>query len=350
MFCRKQPIDKQAASACPGIEKNRDDCMDALLLASCLLFTVVAFAVGLIASKEDQLVQQRISGLAAGPTLEKNNRILRQKQLEGSFYERVVFPLAQKIFDKTQAFIPLSSKSWVRMKLIQAGYLKPHYQKVFLGVQLLTSCCLFGLLLSFVTLFGKVPPMVGFIISGIFGVAGYVLPMLWLMQQAKKRQDSIQKSLPDFLDLLVICVEAGLGLDIAINKISQLKSVRTSTYLREELVRYTKDIAFGKPRKESLLDMAGRTGVEDLNVIINALVQAYEMGTGVAHTLRVQSDSMRVKRLQKAEEKANKIPVKMVLPIYIFLFPAIFLTIFGPIGMILVKTVVKIFSQMDTFE
>jgi tight adherence protein C len=92
--------------------------------------------------------------------------------------------------------------------------------------------------------------------------------------------------------------------------------------------------------------MAERTGVEDLNTIINSIVNAYEMGSSVAHTLRVQADSLRVKRLMKAEEKANKIPVKMVIPIYVFLFPAIFVCIFGPIGMIMVDAVVKIFSSV----
>ncbi len=92
--------------------------------------------------------------------------------------------------------------------------------------------------------------------------------------------------------------------------------------------------------------MAERTGVDDLNSIINAIIQAYEMGTSVAHTLRVQSDSLRVKRLSQAEEKANKIPVKMVIPIYVFLFPAIFVCIFGPIGMVMVEAVMNIMGKV----
>ncbi len=308
-----------------------------------LVVTVALLMVGMKFNKEDEQVQERISELSQRETKKHSNR---KKQLESSFESRVLFPFAQMIFDKIQAFIPLSSKSWVKTKLIQAGYQKPHYQKVFLGIQFLCTVVLFGVLFSFIAIFGKVNGMLGLVIAAVFGLAGYGLPMLWLMQQAQKRQDSIQKSLADFLDLLVICVEAGLGLDVAINKITNMKSVKTSVYLREELNRYTRDVGFGRARKDALLDMADRTGVDDFNTIVNAIVQSYEMGSSVAHSLRVQSDSLRVKRLAKAEEKANKIPVKMVIPIYIFLFPAIFVCIFGPIGMIMFEAVIKIFSNV----
>jgi tight adherence protein C len=318
--------------------------MEILLPVLCIALTIAFLLMGVKANKEDEQVQSRISELSRREGQKKHQ--MRQKQLESSFNERVLFPMTQMIFDKFQAVIPLTSKSWVRTKLIQAGYQKPHYQKVFLGTQLLCTVVLFCALFAITALFGKVSGVLGLVIAGFFALAGYGLPMAWLMQQAQKRQESIQKSLPDFLDLLVICVEAGLGLDVAINKITNLKSVKTSNYLREELQRYTRDVGFGKPRKDALLDMAERTGLDDFNTIINAIVQAYEMGTSVAHTLRVQSDSLRVKRLTKAEEKANKIPVKMVIPIYVFLFPAIFVCIFGPIGLIMAHAIVDIFSSV----
>ncbi len=316
--------------------------MQPILALFCIIGMITFLILGLKANQEDEKVQKRISSLTHR---EGKKHTTRQKQLENSFSERVLFPLAQMIFDKTQSVIPLSSKSWVRSKLIQAGYQKPHYQKVFLGIQLLCSVVLFSLLFGLSSLIGKFGGGIGITVALVFGLAGYGLPMLWLLQQAQKRQKSIQQSLADFLDLLVICVEAGLGLDVAINKITSLKSVKTSTYLREELNRYTRDVGFGKARKEALLDMAERTGLDDFNAIINAIVQSYEMGTSVAQTLRVQSDSLRVKRLNQAEEKANKIPVKMVIPIYVFLFPAIFVCIFGPIGMIMVEAFMKILGS-----
>lgn len=323
---------------------NIGDAMHVIIPVLCVGLAIALGLMGVKANKEDEQLQSRISELSRQ---EVKKHTVRKKQLESSFNDRVLFPMAQMIFDKTQAVIPLTSKSFVRAKLIQAGYQKPHYQKVFLGIQLLCTVVLFCAFFSFTALFGKVPPTVGFIVAAVFGGAGYGLPLLWLMQQAQKRQESIQKSLPDFLDLLVICVEAGLGLDVAINKITNLKSVKTSAYLREELTRYTRDVGFGKARKDALMDMAERTGLDDFNTIINAIVQAYEMGTSVASTLRVQSDSLRVKRLMKAEEKANKIPVKMVIPIYVFLFPAIFVCIFGPIGLVMFHAIMDIFNHVD---
>ncbi|HEY9746691.1 MAG TPA: type II secretion system F family protein [Oculatellaceae cyanobacterium] len=316
--------------------------MDALLPIICIGLTIVFLLLGIKSNQEDQKVLSRISELSQKSVSKKPT--MRKKQLESSFGERVLFPLAQMVFERTQSIIPLSSKSWVKAKLIQAGYQKPHYPKIFLGIQLLCTITLFSAIFGFSALFGKINGVMGLMIAIAFGIAGYGLPMLWLVQQAQKRQEGIQKSLADFLDLLVICVEAGLGFDVAINKITNLKTVKTSSFLREELIRYTKDIGFGRPRKEALLDMAERTGVEDFNSIINAIVQSYEMGSSVAHTLRVQADALRVKRLTKAEEKANKIPVKMVIPIYVFLFPAIFTCIFGPIGMVMLEAIVKIFA------
>ncbi len=325
--------------------------MEMIVLVICVVaFLGMLVGAAVLNQSENKEVAERVSKLGGTAQPEDARKLLRKKDLEKSFTERVVFPLATRIFDQTQQFIPLGSKSFVKSKLVQAGFLKPHYPKVFLGIQLLSSIVIFGFLFAVTTLIGRVDWGIGVAISLIFGLAGYGLPLVWLMQQAGKRQESIQKSLPDFLDVLVICVEAGLGLDMAISKIANMNTAKTSTYLREELLRYNKDVAFGRPRKEAMLDMAKRTGVDDFNTIINALVQAYEMGSSVAHTLRVQADTLRVKRLQKAEEKANKIPVKMVIPIYVFLFPAIFVTIFGPIGMVLVDTVVTLFGGMDTLR
>ncbi|WP_373532091.1 type II secretion system F family protein [Vampirovibrio sp.] len=316
--------------------------MQLILILLCLLGTIAFLLMGIKANQEDEQVQARISALSRRETKKHTSR---QKQLENSFSHRVLFPFAQMIFDKTQSIIPLSSKSWVKSKLIQAGYQKARYQKVFLGIQLLCTVVLFGVFFSLISMVGKFSGGVGVAVAIAFGLAGYGIPMLWLTQQAQKRQNGIQKSLADFLDLLVICMEAGLGLDVAINKITSLKSVKTSAYLQEELNRYTRDVGLGRSRKDALLDMAERTGVDDFNAIINAIIQSYEMGTSVAHTLRVQSDSLRVKRLTQAEETANKIPVKMVIPIYIFLFPAIFVCIFGPIGMVMLEAVKQILSS-----
>jgi tight adherence protein C len=307
--------------------------------------TLVLLVLGIKTNQADGQVRERIGTLSNAR--EKKALVSRSRQLEDSFQQRLIFPLAQLVFEKMQSFIPLSNRSWVKSKLIQAGYQKSHYPRIFLGIQLLCAAAGFSLLFVFTVLFGKVSGSMGLIISLAFGGMGYGLPLLWLVQHAQKRQENIQKSLADFLDLLVICVEAGLSLDVAIQKITSIQSVRTSSYLKEELLHYTKDVGLGRARRDALLDMAERAGVDDFNTLINAVIQSMEMGSSIAHTLRVQSDALRVKRLSKAEEKANKIPVKMVLPIYIFLFPAIFVCIFGPIGMVMVEAIGKISNNVQ---
>ncbi|MBY0450237.1 MAG: type II secretion system F family protein [Cyanobacteria bacterium] len=324
--------------------------MEIALLLLCMIGTVLMGVLGIKSTQQEaSTVQLRISAMTQTnyPGYDPSKQLLRDQALKQSFNERVLFPFAQSIFDKTQQFIPLTSQSWVKKKLIQAGYHKPHYPKIFLGIQLICTLTIFGTLFAITSLFGQFGGMISILVSGFFGMSGYIMPMLWLFQQAQKRQESIQKSLPDFLDLLIICVEAGLGLDTAIHKIVQINNERTSSFLRDELIRYNNDLALGKPRRDAMVDMAIRTGVEDLQMIMNALVQAFEMGSSVAFTLRVQADTLRNKRLQKAEEKANKVAVKMVLPIYIFLFPAIFVTIFGPIGLIMINTIMEIFSKVS---
>lgn len=302
--------------------------MELIVLGILVFLTLGMAAFGIIRTQSENQVKARVSSLNASPS----NTVLhgRKKDLNDSFTQRVVIPLAQNISDKIQTLIPLSGKSWIRQKLVEAGYSKPQYVKTFMGVHCLSTLVPSGFILFLLLVTQSVSGVVGILLLLMFGGMGFAFPLLWLIQQATKRQDSIRKALPDFLDLLVICVEAGLGLDIAIAKIAKIESVQTSEYLKEELIRYTKDIGFGKPRKDALLDLATRTGVEDLNAVVNALVQSYEMGTGVVQTLKVQSEGLRQKRLHRAEAAANKISVKMVLPIYMFFFPGIFIVILGP--------------------
>lgn len=317
------------------------------LLVGVLIFVSLGLAVyGWVMSRNQKQVSERIETLSAASdgavTIRTNTR---QKQLDDSFNQRVLFPIAQTISERIQQFIPLSSKSWIKRKLVQGGYTQPQHLKLFIGIHALMSVGPVLLMLGVFMMKGSIDQG-GFFYLILLGGSGFIFPILWLLQQSGRRQTSIQKALPDFIDLLVICVEAGLGLDTAIAKIASLEGIQTSEYLREELVRYTRDVGFGKPRKQALLDLADRTGVEDLNGIIASIVQAYEMGTGVTHTLKIQSDMLRQKRLTRAEEKANKIGVKMVLPIYFFFFPSIFMIILGPLLLHVYQQVVTIMGNV----
>ncbi len=313
--------------------------MELIFLAVLIFLTLSMAVVGIIKSQNESQVKARVSNLNAAGTAASSVLSGRQKKLDDNFTQRVMIPFAQLLSDKIQLIIPMSGKSWIRQKLIQAGYMKPQYVRTFMGVHAISTMLPLGFMLFLMLVTHNISGLVAFLLIIFFTGMGFAFPLLWLIQQAQKRQDSIRKALPDFLDLLVICVEAGLGLDIAISKISKIESVQTSEFLREELIRYTKDIGFGKPRKEALMDLANRTGVEDLNAIVNALVQSYEMGTGVVQALKVQSEGLRQKRLHRAEAAANKISVKMVLPIYLFFFPGIFIVILGPMILYAIKQI-----------
>lgn len=313
-----------------------------VILVAILIFVTLGLLVfGVLQAQSQKQVMERVSGVDAA-TGAVSSAVLsggRKRQLNDSFTQRIVIPFAQNLSDKIQTVIPLSGKSWIRQKLVQAGYGKPQHLKTFIGVHCLSTFMLPGMMLGLLLLLQSTSLGTATMVVVLFGAMGFAMPIVWLIQQATKRQDSIRKALPDFLDLLVICVDAGLGLDIAIAKISRIESIQTSEYLREELIRYTKDINFGKPRKDALMALANRTGVDDLTTIVTALVQSYEMGTGVTQTLKVQSEALRQKRLHRAEAQANKISVKMVLPIYLFFFPGIFIVILGPLILSTIMTI-----------
>jgi tight adherence protein C len=163
---------------------------------------------------------------------------------------------------------------------------------------------------------------------GIIGcLIGYMLPNSWLKAKAKQRQKEIQHSLPDVLDLLTVSVEAGLGFDAALLKVVE----KQKGVLAEEFLRVLQEIKMGRPRRESLRDLARRNKpAEDLSNVVASLVQADQLGISIGGVLRNQAQQIRQKQRQRAEEKAQKAPVKMMIPLVFFVFPSIFIIVLGP--------------------
>lgn len=155
---------------------------------------------------------------------------------------------------------------------------------------------------------------------------GFILPQMWLSSKIKRRQDNILKALPDALDLLVICVEAGLGFDMAMGKVYE----KWDNELAIGFGRVLREIQLGKIRRDALRDMSDRMDVPDMTAFIAAIIQADQLGVSMSRILRVQSDQMRVKRRQRAQEKAHQAPVKMMLPMVFLIFPSIWLVLLGP--------------------
>jgi tight adherence protein C len=160
----------------------------------------------------------------------------------------------------------------------------------------------------------------------IAAFAGYILPQFVLGKKLKKRQEDILVSLPYSIDILSISVEAGMGFDAAVGY--TMRKIKGP--LAEEFSKTLNEIRLGKPRLEALEDLGNRTGVEDLKTFITAVVHASRLGGSITNTLRIQADSIRVRRRQRAQEQAMKAPIKIVFPLVLFIFPALFVVLLGP--------------------
>lgn len=168
-----------------------------------------------------------------------------------------------------------------------------------------------------------------FLMVLVAGITGFLLPDFVLRRKIRKRQEEITDALPDGLDLLVVCVEAGLGLNAAFIKITEEFKL-SSPALSEEFDIVNREMVAGKPRQEALRALTERTGVEDVKSLVAMLVQTEKLGTSLAQSLRVHSDSLRLRRRQKAEEAAAKTTIKLVFPLVFLMFPALFIVILGP--------------------
>jgi tight adherence protein C len=249
--------------------------------------------------------------------------------------ERVLEPLSR--------LIPKSPKEIgsTAQKLMRAGYRSRSAVTIFFGLKM--ALIIAAPLLLFLSGVMQQMPTENLFIALVTCVGGgYILPDFILSTRVRARQERIQLALPDALDLLVVCVEAGLGLDQAILKTSEELRV-THPDICDELNLVTLELRAGKPRKEALKNLADRTGVEDINGLVSMLIQTDKFGTSIAQSLRVHSDSLRTKRRQRAEEKAHKVSVKLVFPLVFLIFPAMFVVILGPGA---IKIVNQLFPAM----
>jgi len=226
----------------------------------------------------------------------------------------------------------IAPDSWasgsLRAKLAHAGYREPTAVIFFLGIRITAAVSMFavGLILA------ALAELNGILITlmGLWGwVFGWVIPGFILRTQVKKRQKEIQKALPDALDLLVICVEAGLGLNQALMRVAA-EMRHHSTIMTDEIVLTNLQIRAGTPRDQAMMEMAYRTGVPDVRSLVTMLVQTERFGTSIARSLRIHADSLRTRRRQRAEEAAAKTTIKLVFPLAMCIFPALFVVILGP--------------------
>ncbi len=211
-----------------------------------------------------------------------------------------------------------------QLLMMRAGYRSPQALLAMRGFKLLTPIFFVGFV--FATGLYRWNP---YMIPAIAAVVGYLFPEMFLGWRVSARQHRLRRGLPDGLDLLVICVEAGLGLDQALMKVAQELRI-THHELSEELQLVNLEMRIGKTRIDALRELGRRTGLEDIKSLVAMLVQTDRFGTSVAQSLRVFSDDLRIKRRQRAEEMSAKTSVKMVPPLVFFIFPALMVVILGP--------------------
>ena len=249
-------------------------------------------------------------------------------------------------FDKLVRFVkrvgekaPRSAKELgtLRLRLVQAGYRRDEAMTIFFGIRIVFALAFFALFASSVVM----KPNITLALGGL--ALGYVLPGMALARVAKRRAHRIRLALADALDLLVVSVEAGLGLDQALSRFGAELAFAYPD-LSDELRLVNLELRAGKPRPEALRNLADRTGVDDLGSLVTMLIQTDKFGTSVAQALRVYSETLRTKRRQRAEEAAAKTGVKMVFPLVFCIFPAIWVVTIGPAA---IKFVTVLFPLIE---
>lgn len=225
-------------------------------------------------------------------------------------------------------FSPKEQTKYTKM-LVAAGYRKESVY-VFFGAKILLTCALpFAYLLFYSMVKGAAPNTLSFLIALMLAILGYLLPSYWLYHQYNERQLQIFHTLPDVLDLITVCVGAGLSMDAALIKVTETPQFANNPLARE-IKTATMETRAGKPRIESLKDMAERTMVDDVKSFVTMLAQTERFGTSLSQALGVHSETLRTKRKQYAEEAAAKTTIKMIFPLVFFVFPALMVVILGP--------------------
>jgi tight adherence protein C len=257
---------------------------------------------------------------------------LEEIELQQPFLERVVLPILKGVSDLVIRFTPAANIQTIQKKLDLAGNPWGVEAPVYWSLQIIMAV-LFGGLLLFLFLFGSLKLQwylsIGLVLLGT--VFGYFFPRLYLDSRISRRQENIRKAMPDALDLLTICVEAGLGFDSAVSKVSE----EWENELSMAFGRVIQEIRLGKLRREALKDMADRVGITEMTSFVAAVVQSEQLGVSMSRVLRIQADQMRMRRRQRAEEKARQAPVKMMIPLVFLIFPSILIVLLGPAGLIL---------------
>jgi len=292
-----------------------------------LIGGLVYYVLASRAPVTEDAIQRRLENIAI-QTQSKRSIRLHEGDDELTLWERVTnfFFGDKELPDRFNA---------MARRLHQAGYRGNRAVRIFWGLRLFL-CAAFGFGGMFVAMMSESSMNDFILLCGVGVAAGYMLPALSVFRKARARVREMKETLPDTLDLIVVCVEAGMGVDAALNRVGKEQNSQ-GLALGEEILLTTQEMQAGSPRKEALMRMADRVGIEELKAMVTFLTQTEETGGSISRSLRVYAETMRDKRSQAAEEAARKTVIKLIFPLVFFILPAIFILLLGPPGLGIVE-------------
>jgi tight adherence protein C len=288
----------------------------------CLSMILALSVIGVMTSERRGVARS----VAAIQALDSAPSVLRQ-EIDRPFAERVIAPLGERMVGLGRRLVRADTARKIQYRLNTAGNPPAWDVNRILGLKVLGA----GLFtaLGFVYLLGRGWPLYKLVVgTALVGLFGYVLPNILLFNAGQKREKLMRNALPDAMDLLTISVEAGLGFDAAVSRVAK----NGEGPLNQEFARLLQEMQLGVGRVEAMRAMAERTSLPELRSFCSAMVQADSLGIPIARVLRIQSSEMRTKRRQRAEEKAQQVPVRIMIPLVLFILPCLFIIILGPAG------------------
>jgi tight adherence protein C len=261
---------------------------------------------------------------------------LEEIELSQPFVERVIYPAAKRFGEIAQKFTPQNALTETRTQLELAAVPRWMDPTLFLASRFVAGLVLSGLVLLLFSLSptSNVASLRSILLTGLMLLVGFFVPNLMLNRRIRGRQKEILNAMPDALDLLTIAVEAGLGFDAAMKKVVD----KWEDNLSIAFARVLQEIQLGRLRREALREMSNRIGLSEMESFVAAVIQSEQLGVSMARVLRVQSDAMRIKRRQRAEENAQRAPVKMLIPMAFLIFPTIIILLLGPAALQIMRS------------
>jgi len=309
-----------------------------LIMCGCIFGAVMLIGFAFHPSTETTSISQRLEGLKAGQQGQRTQTSLRdQDEMNKSAFVRVILPLLDKFSTFFSQLTPVKSLERAKISIIQAGM-----QGKVTPLQIASLSYVMMVMVPLMSLsFSGIPTELmskpTFILV-IGALLGYRLPFGFVQGKAKARQHEIRKALPFTLDLISISVEAGMALDGAMAIVME----KSSGPMADELNLTLREIRLGKGRNEALTDMGDRLGVDELKSFVTAVVYIARLGGSLVDVIRIQANAMRIKRRQRAEEKAMKTPVKIMIPLVLFIFPSMFIVILGPAAITMIEQMAQV--------